>query len=47
MRRNWAGWLSDELAEIRLRAAFVLEKIGPAGSPAAEALAKALVSETG
>jgi HEAT repeat protein len=38
--------LSDELSEIRARAAFVLEKIGPAGAPAADALAKALVIET-
>ena len=35
--------VSDELAEIRQRAAFVLEKFGPAGSPAADSLAKALL----
>jgi HEAT repeat protein len=37
---------NDELAEIRGRAASVLEKLGPAGAPAAESLAKALVNET-
>ena len=37
--------VGDELTEIRACAAFVLEKIGPAGSPAAESLAKALTNE--
>ena len=38
--------VSDELAEVRQRAAFVLEKLGPAGSPAADSLGKALLAET-
>lgn len=36
---------ADEHTEIRARAAFVLEKLGPAGSSAAEALATALTTE--
>jgi HEAT repeat protein len=37
---------SDDLREIRQRAALVLEKLGPAASPAAEELAKNLPTET-
>jgi len=36
---------ADEHTEIRARAAFVIEKLGPAGSAAAEALAMALTTE--
>ena len=37
---------TDEEPDIRLRVAFVLEKLGPTGAAAAEALGKALASES-